>query len=273
LFFIIVGLSMLLPMIHVLAMSLSNAGAVEANEVFFWPVGFTSSIYKLIFSDAGLWKSMAVSIYLAVVGTLVSLLFTSTIAYSLSRPDMPGRKAVLMGIILTFVFSVPLIPHFLTVYYLGLVDSLWAIMLPTAVGAFGVIIMKTFFQGISTEIFDAGYIDGCSEYGIYTRICVPLSAPVFATMGLFHAVSYWNSYFSALIFIRDKHLFPLQVILRSLIVSNDFGSQFDSMAAQTYTPEALKAGIIIFATLPIILVYPFLQKYFVKGMMLGSLKE
>jgi ABC-type glycerol-3-phosphate transport system permease component len=185
---------------------------------------------------------------------------------------MPARKLILKGIVVTFIFGAPLIPYFLVIDFLGLTNTLWALMIPGAIGAFGVIIMKTFFQGISSEIFDAGNIDGCSEFGIYARLCVPLSLPVFATIGLFHAVGSWNSYFNALIFIRDRDLYPIQIVLRGLIVRED-SPEFSAMNQLHITPETMKAGIIIFATLPIILVYPFLQKYFVKGAHLGSLKE
>jgi ABC-type glycerol-3-phosphate transport system permease component len=271
--FILVGALMLAPMLHVLAISLSSDKYVVANQVYLWPKGFNIGVYKLIFAESNFWRAMGVSIYITVFGTLIHLFFTSTMAYALSRPYMPARKLILRLIIVTFIFSAPLIPYFMVVNALGLVNTLWALMIPGAIGAFGVIIMKTFFQGISSEIFDAGYVDGCTEFGIYARITVPLSAPVFATIGLFHAVGAWNAYFAALIFIRSKELYPLQILLRGLIVNENFGAEFDTVNAMTFTPETMKAGVIIFATIPIILVYPFLQKHFVKGAMLGSLKE
>jgi ABC-type glycerol-3-phosphate transport system permease component len=187
---------------------------------------------------------------------------------------MKGRRWVLRGIILTFIFSAPLIPNYLLIRALNMDNTLWVLMIPGALGAFNVIIMKTFFQGISTEMFEAAKIDGCSELGIFARIAIPLSAPVIATIALFHSVGQWNSYFTALIYIRDKDLMPLQVLLRNLIMED----QANQMASTTelslvLTPEMLKAGITLFATLPILIIYPFLQKYFVKGAMVGSLKE
>jgi putative aldouronate transport system permease protein len=271
--FVLVGALMLAPMLHVLAISLSSNEYVISNLVYLWPRGFNVEVYKMIFSESNLWRAMGISAYVTVVGTLINLFFTSTMAYALSRPYMPARKLILKGIIITFIFSAPLIPYFMIVNFLGMVDTLWSLVIPGAIGAFGVIIMKTFFQGISSEIFDAGYVDGCTEFGIFARLTVPLSTPVFATIGLFHAVGEWNAYFGALIFIRSKELYPIQIVLRSLIVSEDFGAEFDAVNAATFTPETMKAGIIIFATVPIIMVYPFLQKYFVKGAMLGSLKE
>ncbi|WP_127585817.1 carbohydrate ABC transporter permease [Paenibacillus koleovorans] len=271
-FFLVLGALMLAPMVHVLSISLSSTEFVDANKVFIWPRGFNTFIYEHIFSQQRLWRAMGVSVYITVVGTVIFLLFTSTMAYALSRPHMPVRKLIMRLIVISFIFNVPLIPYFLTVNFLGLTNTLWALMIPGAVGAFSVILMKTFFQGISSEIFDAGYIDGCSEFGIYWRIACPLSLPSFATMGLFHAVGTWNGYFAALIFIRDKDLYPIQIVLRGMIVSEN-SPDFKELLDMHITPETLKAGIIIFATLPIIIVYPFLQKYFVKGAQLGSLKE
>jgi ABC-type glycerol-3-phosphate transport system permease component len=271
--FIVVGCTMMAPMIHVLAISLSSYDYVNINKVYLWPRGFTLSAYKLIFGEAHMWRAMGVTVYITVMGTLFHLFFTSTMAYALSRPMMVGRKLILKGLIVTFIFSAPLIPRFLVVHYLGMVNTFWALIVPGAVGAFAVIIMKTFFQGISSEIFDAGHIDGCSEYGIFFRLTIPLSMPVFATMGLFHAVGEWNSYFDALIFIRDKTMFPLQIVLRSLVQGSEMTSQFDKVESDQFSLETLKSGVIIFATVPILLIYPFLQKYFVKGAMVGSLKE
>jgi len=270
------SLTMVAPLVHLAAVSLSSSAYVSSNRVYFWPKGFQLEVYATIFGMSSLWRSLGVTIYITVLGTLIALLFTTTLAYALSRPVMPGRKLVLKGIVVTFIFSAPMIPTFLVVNALGLVNTLWALMIPGALGAFNVIIMKTFFQGISSEMFDAAKIDGNSEFGIYARITIPLSTPVIATIALFHAVHQWNSYFSALIYIRNRNLMPLQVLLRNLIVGENVDPQTQSdmaEAALLATPEMMKAGIVLFATIPILVVYPFLQKYFVKGAMLGSLKE
>jgi ABC-type glycerol-3-phosphate transport system permease component len=194
-------------------------------------------------------------------------------AYGLSRPFAPGKRIILRLVLITFIFSAPLIPSYLVVSALGLENTLWVLMLPGALNAFAVIIMKTFFQGLSSELFDAAKIDGCSELGIFARIALPLSTAGIATLALFHSVGIWNSYFAALLYIRSKELYPLQILLRSLVVEEN--SSFRPVAGEVIvsTPEMMKAGIILFATLPILIVYPFLQKYFVKGAMLGSLKE
>lgn len=277
-FLVIASLTMIAPLIHLAAVSLSSPKFAEAKLVTFWPKGFQLDVYRTIIGMDNLWRSLGVTIYITVLGTLIALILTSSIAYALSRPQMPVRGLILKGIIVTFVFSIPLIPNYLVVKGLGMEDTLWALMVPGALGAFNIIIMKTFFQGLSTEVFDAAKIDGCSEFGIYGRIAIPLSKPVIATIGLFHAVTQWNSYFQALIFIRSKELYPLQILLRSLVVEDEgnLGQSGQSGSVDSIvqtTPEMMKAGIILFATIPILLVYPFLQKYFVKGATLGSLKE
>ncbi len=273
---IVVSLSMVAPLVHLIAVSLSGPKYVGAKLVYFWPKDWNVQVYKTIFATDSLWRALGVSVYITVFGTVIALILTSTIAYSLSRSRMPFRRLVLKGIIVTFVFSVPLIPSYLVVRSLQMDNTLWALMVPGALTAFNVIIMKTFFQGISSELFDAGKIDGCGEASIYLRIAIPLSMPVIATIALFHAVGQWNSYFSALIYIHTKSLLPIQVLLRNLVIEDNLGtfSQVGTVdLSRPATPEMLKAGIILFGTIPILLVYPFLQKYFVKGAMLGSLKE
>jgi ABC-type glycerol-3-phosphate transport system permease component len=208
------------------------------------------------------------------VGTLIALFLTATLAYSITRPMMKGRKWILKGIVVSFILSIPLIPFYMIVKNLGMLNTLWAIMIPGALSAFNVIIMKTFFQNISAELFDSAQMDGCSEYRMFYNIAIPLSLPSIATIGLFQAVQQWNSYFYPLIFLRDKSLYPIQVVLKGLVVDQGSTDMMNSTEMLLYTtPEQMKAGIIIFATLPILLVYPFIQKYFVKGAMLGSLKE
>lgn len=272
------ALSMIAPLVHLLAVSLSDPVYANAKLVTFWPKGTQFNTYREIFALEPLWRSFAVTIYLCVVGTLIFLALTTSMAYGLSRPKTPVRSWILKGMLITFVFTSPLIPNYMLIRSLGMENTLWALMVPGALGTFAVIIMKTFFQGISAELFDAAKIDGSSEYGIYAKLAVPLSMPVIATLSLFHIVGLWNSYFSAIIYIRDKDLFPLQVVLRNLIILGTVQSEVTSAGAAIdigtpATPEQLKAGIILVATLPILCVYPFLQKYFVKGSMLGSLKE
>jgi putative aldouronate transport system permease protein len=273
-FLIILSLTMIAPLIHLLAISLSSALYANAKLVYLWPKDFNVRTYAQIIGYEHLWRAMGVTIYITVMGTILCLVLSSSIAYAISRPNMVGRKYVTQGILVTFVFSAPLIPAYLVVRNLGLENKLWALIIPNALGAYYVLIMKTFFQGISSELYDAAKIDGCNEFGIYFRIVVPLSKAVMATIALFHAVGQWNSYFNALIFIRDKKLHPLQIVLRNLIIDDVFSEMMaGNIDLQTLSsPEQMRAAIIIFATIPILLVYPFLQKYFVKGAMLGSVK-
>ena len=276
LFLLAVSLTMVAPLIHLLAVSLSDEMYAQAQLVSFWPKGFQLDVYREIVSLPTIWRSMGVTIYITVVGTVLSLLLTSSIAYGLSRPQTPGRKWSIRAILVTFIFHVPLIPNYLLIRGIGLLDTLWALMIPPAVGAFGVLVMKTSFQGLSTELFDAAKIDGCNEFSVYWRIALPQSRPMLATLALFGAVGLWNSYFAAIIFINDPKLYPLQVLLRKLVVLDNGNLYIGQNVGDTSSyipPEMMKAGIILFATFPILLVYPFLQKYFVKGAMLGSLKE
>ncbi|WP_127584988.1 carbohydrate ABC transporter permease [Paenibacillus koleovorans] len=272
---LLLSVTMVLPMLHLAAVSLSSSVYAEAKLVYLWPKGFHLGVYNSLFGMETLWRAMGVSVYITVVGTLICLALTSTLAYALSRPQMRGRGWVLKGIIVTFIFHASLIPNFLVVKAVGLDNTLWALMIPGALGAFNVILMKTFFQNLSQELYDAAKIDGCSEYGNFARMALPLSLPVVATVALFHAVAMWNSYFSALIFIRKKNLMPIQVVLRNTVMNDQLSSLAGASTLESIsvTPEMMKAGIVLFATLPILIVYPFIQKYFVKGAMLGSLKE
>jgi ABC-type glycerol-3-phosphate transport system permease component len=188
---------------------------------------------------------------------------------------MPARSLILKLILLTMIFSISLIPYFLVVRQMNMLNSLWALMIPNALGAWGVFVSKTFMQGLPSELFEAARIDGCSEFGLFARIAIPTSLPLIAAISLFHAVGQWNSYFSAIIFIQDKSLYPLQMLVREIVLVGDINSNMDnySTVMNDTQPEQLKAALLLYAVLPIVAVYPFLQKYFVKGSMLGSLKE
>lgn len=272
-FFIFLNLIMIAPFVHVIALSLSSSEFTAIQQIYFWPKGFNFEVYSEIFAQENLWRAMGVSVYITVMGTAIMLFLTTSMGYSLSRSQMPARKLILKLILVTFIFASPLIPFYMVVRGIGLENTLWSLIIPTAVNAFYVIIMKSFFQGLSAELFDAAYMDGASEYGIYWRIALPLALPAIATLGLFHAVAQWNQYFHALIFIRDKELYPIQILLRNLIAQGQFAQEFEDWDVLTLPPEQMKAGVIMFATLPILLVYPFIQRFFVKGAMVGSLKE
>ncbi|MDF2659952.1 MAG: carbohydrate transporter permease [Paenibacillus sp.] len=275
-FFVGLCFTMISPMIHLLAVSLSDPRYANNKLVILWPKGFQTNIYESLLRMNDMWRAMGISVYITVMGTLLCLLLTSALAYALIRPAMPGRKLLLKLILVTFIFPVPLIPSYLIVKELGMINSLWALIIPGALGAYNVFIMKTFFQSVSAELVDAMKIDGSGEFGVYARLVLPLSAPVLATIALFHSVGTWNAYFGAMIYIRSKNLFPLQLKLKNMVATSMTDSGLDSIALDSgvlSSPETIKAAAILFTTLPILIVYPFLQKYFVKGAMLGSLKE
>lgn len=272
---VLASLTMLAPLIHLLALSLSSPMNASAKLVTFWPKGFQTDVYEKILGLKLLWRSMGVTVYITVLGTLITLFLGTTLSYALARPAMKGRRTILQGIVLTFIFTAPLIPSYLTVRTLGMENTLWALMIPGALSAFYIIIIKTFFQAISGELYDAGKIDGGSEWRIYYSIVMPLSKPVLATIAMFHAVGLWNSYFNAMLFIRAIGKKPLMLVLRSLVVDDDLNKMVNlkSSMEMALTPIQMKAGIILFSIVPILLVYPLLQKHFVKGAQLGSLKE
>ncbi|MCP1306077.1 carbohydrate ABC transporter permease [Paenibacillus tyrfis] len=272
----LLGLAMFLPFLGVLAQSFSSSEAVIAGKVLFWPVDFTWINYQYVFSDASIWRSFGITVYITVVGTLINLIATASLAYPVSRQEYVGRKFVVVMVLITMVFSAPLIPNFILMKSLGLTNTLWALLLPGAISAFNFFIMRSFFMQIPSEIIDSGRIDGCTELRMIWSIVMPLSKPVMASLGIFYAVGHWNTYMNALYYVNNPALRPLQVKLRQLIDSNEINidpsaSQFSSLAHMD--PEGIKMATIIIATLPIVLIYPFLQKHFVKGMMVGSVKS
>ncbi|CAG7604616.1 L-arabinose transport system permease protein AraQ [Paenibacillus solanacearum] len=276
LFLTALALAMFLPFLNVLAQSFSSSEAVVSGKVLFLPVDFTWINYQYVFSDAAMWRSLGITVYITIVGTLINLAATASLAYPVSRQEYVGRQWVVMLVLITMVFSAPLIPNFILMKELHLTNSLWALLIPGAISAFNFFVMRSFFMQIPSEIIDSGRIDGCSEMRMLWSIVLPLSKPVMASLGIFYAVNHWNTYMSALYYINKPSLWPLQVKLRQLIVSDEINidpsaSQFSGLAHMD--PEGIKMATIIIATIPIILVYPFLQRHFVKGMMVGSVKS
>ncbi|WP_456271201.1 carbohydrate ABC transporter permease [Bacillus sp. AK031] len=275
LFLALLGLSMLLPLISVIAKSFSSSEAISKGEVYFWPIEFTLINYEYVFHDASIWRAFFISVLITVGGTLINLLATTSLAYPLSRPEYKGKKVILFLVLFTMIFSAPLIPSYLVVKSFGMIDTLWALVIPGMISAFNFFVMRSFFQNIPSTLIDAARIDGLGELGILFRIVLPLSKPVLATIGIFYGVSHWNNYQSALYFLNDPKLYPLQVKLRQMIVNDEMSveanSVFSSMALNS--PEGIQMATVVVATLPILLLYPFLQKHFVKGSMIGSIKE
>lgn len=217
-------------------------------------------------------RSLGVSVYITVIGTFINLLFTSLMAYPLSRRYLRGRQPILLGVLFTMLFSGGMIPTYFVVKSLHLTDTLWSLMLPTAISAFNLIVLKNFFQAIPDELEDAAKIDGCNDVSVLFRIVLPLSMPAMATFSLFYAVAHWNSFFSAVIYINDSEKWPVQVWLREIVILAQSRIGDTSIEETEIQPLTIRMAVIVFSTIPIMLVYPFLQKHFAKGVMLGSVK-
>lgn len=272
-FLTLIGCLMVFPLLHVLAKSFSSSTAINAGLVKLLPVDWTLVNYKVILSDTSIWRAFLVSVIITVFGTALNLIMTASLAYPLSRQEYSFRKLVLVFILITMIFHAPLIPNYLVIKNLNLLNTLWALVLPTAVSAYNLFIMRSFFVALPNELVDSARIDGAGELRTMWSVILPLSKPVMATMGLFYAVSHWNSYSTALYFITDRALYPLQLRLREIVLSNDLGQAGSLLeGVNEISPAGVQMAVIIVSVLPIVLVYPFLQKYFIKGMLIGSIK-
>ncbi|MCS7461058.1 carbohydrate ABC transporter permease [Paenibacillus doosanensis] len=274
-FLTLLGLTMVLPLLHVIAQSFSNSIAINKGLVYFWPVSFTTANYSSILNDPTIWIAFRNSVIITVGGTLINLIATASLAYPLSRQEYIGRKIILIMVLITLIFHAPLIPNYLLLKNIKMLDTLWVLMIPTAISAYNLFVMRSFFMNLPNELFDSARIDGCGEMGMLWRIVLPLSKPAMATMGIMYAVSNWNTYSAAIYYINTRSLIPLQVRLREMIITDQFGASDSSAldSAIDLSPEGLKMAVIVVATIPIMLVYPFLQKHFIKGMLVGSIKS
>lgn len=273
LFVLFVVIITLYPFIYILAASLSDPFAVVRGDVVVFPKGFTIEAYKAVFKSNEIWYSYKNTVWYVVVGTAVNVFLTMIMAYPLSRRTFSGRKIINLFVAFTMFFSAPLVPTFLVVKNAGLINSMWSLVIPTAIDAYYLIIMRSFFQEIPESVLEAARIDGCNDLQILFRIVIHLSGPVIAVMVLFYAVFHWNSYFSALLYLNDDKKYPLQMILRKILI----GMDANKMAGGAYDRKdmvtmSVRFATIIVSTVPIICIYPFLQKYFVKGVMIGSVK-
>lgn len=267
------------PLIYVMSASISDPNKVMIGEMWLYPVGITFEGYKKVFENADIWIGYRNTIFYTVSGTLLSLGITLPCAYALACNTLPGKKIFSMIFLFTMFFSGGLIPLYLLLRDMHLTDTIWAVLLPPAASMWNIVITRTFFQStIPITLEEAAEIDGCNVFQRFFQIILPLSAPIIAVMALFYGVGRWNSYFNEMIFLNDRALFPLQVFLRELLVVTQMNSTSVSsdmaitMAEQTKLASIIKYAIMVVSTLPIIIVYPFLQKYFVKGVMLGSVK-
>lgn len=274
-FVIILSLACLLPLIHILAKSLSTDAYVIANKVTLWPKGFTWEAYNRVFADASILRSLYVSIFVTVVFTVIGMIITILGAYPLSRRQLKGRGFLTFMFLFTLYFSGGIIPEYMLVNSIGLLDTVWSIILPPAFSAFNFLIMRSaIYSSIPVSLEESARIDGAGHFTVLLNIVLPLSKPIIATLSLFYAVGRWNTYMDALFYIKQNvDIRPLQLKLYYLIVQSSESFQLEATVVQLTNPDVLKSACVIFATAPIIIVYPFVQKYFVNGVMLGAVKE
>lgn len=272
-FFMIV----LYPCIYVVSASFSSGSAVEAGRVILWPVDFSLEGYKAVFHTPSVWLGFRNSLFYTAVGTLINILVTMMAAYSLARPDLPGRNGIMLFFTFTMFFSGGMITGYMLVRSLHILNTIWAMLIPGALGVYNLIIARTFIQSnIPTELLEAAQMDGCSDIRFFASIVLPLSKAVIAVLVLFYGVSHWNSYFNAMIYLNDKELYPLTIYLKEILMASqidpstvadpELQNQIARMAA------VIKYALIVVSMIPILILYPFIQKYFVKGVMIGSVK-
>lgn len=270
----IFSLFCVLPMIHIFAMSFSGNRAIMSGEVFLWPVDWSFHSYTAVFGDMSMIRPLVLTVILVCVYTAIALAMTVMAAYALSRRQFRGKHIMFGLIVATMFFNPGIIPNYLLVKELGLIDSLWSLILPVMISAFHLIIMKTSFAQIPEELEDSAWMDGCGHFRFLLTIVLPLQLPILATIGLYSAVNRWNTFQDALFYINDKNLYPLQLKLYQMIINsqvNDATAQ-EGFSASTPIPQGIQSASIMFATVPILLVYPWLQKYFISGMLQGAVK-
>ncbi|MDF2926449.1 MAG: transporter permease [Paenibacillaceae bacterium] len=271
----IICLSVILPFLYIIAVSFSPPTDSMAGNFFIWPKNWTLAAYEYLMQTKTFLSSIKNSVYITALGTCVNLIVSLTLAYSLSKKHIPGRRALLLFIFFTMLFHGGMIPSYLVVKNLGLIDSMWAIVLPAASSAFNIMVIRSFFQSLPESLDEAARIDGAGEFRILFSIVLPLSKPIIATFTLFFMVQYWNEFFSAVIYLNDTTKWPIQPLLRQMVAigaSISADAALDAQLSVNLGPNVQNAAILL-AMLPIVIVYPFLQKYFAKGAMLGSIKE
>lgn len=267
----------LYPLIYVVSASFSSSSAVLSGKVWLWPVEPTLEGYRAVFKNTMVAKGFLNTLLYTLAGTSINLLLTVMAAYPLSRKDFRGRNVFMLLFVFTMLFNGGLIPTYLLVKDLGMIDTVWAMLIPGALSVWNVIIMRTYFQTtIPQELLEASQLDGCTDFRFLWRIVLPLSGPILAVIALFYAVGHWNQYFNAMIYLKSANLYPLQLVLRDILVQNEVNIEMlgdaKTAAARQGLRELLKYSLIVVTSVPLLIVYPFLQKFFVKGVMIGSLK-
>lgn len=273
LFLLLLAISMLLPFLYIFSVSFTTFDEFLKSEILLWPKVWVTDAYTYILNSKPFVRAMGMTVYLTGVGTIVNLLFTASMAYALSR-RIYGQRLMMFMVLFTMLFSAGMIPTYLMVKATGLLDSIWALILPAAIGPFSLIVVRQFFLNIPSELNEAAVMDGANEFRIFWQIVLPLSKPVLAAFGLFYAVGHWNTYFGGILYLNDPRQWPIQVILRQIVIQSDANAlgTAQMMLDNPPPPETIQMAAILVATLPILIVYPFLQKHFAKGVMVGSIK-
>ena len=276
-FFNTVGILILIveayPLIYVLSASFSSSDAISLGKVYLWPVEFSMEGYKMLVQNSQILNGFKNSIIYMGLGVLLNMSLTMLLAFPLSRKELPGRNLITVFVAVTMYVSGGLIPTFLLVSKLELVDTLWGLILPTAISTTNMIIMRTYFNStIPEELREAAFLDGCSYTKYFLRIVIPLSAPILAVIALYYAVDSWNTYFNALIYLRSTEKANLQLVLRDILLANQVSSGDGSYAENSKLGVTIKYAVIVVSCVPMLIVYPFVQRYFTKGVMIGSIK-
>lgn len=268
---LLVAFITLFPVLNILAKSFSDIKSLTQNSVVLWPQGFNIDTYKTIMKDYEFWGGYKNTVIYTVLGTIINLFMTTIFAYALSVPRLKGKKILMAFVVFTMFFNGGMIPNYMVVYKTGLINTIWSVIVPGSINTFNLIVMRTFFDGIPKELEEAASIDGMNTYGILLRIILPVSKPIIATMVLFYAVAMWNSWFAAFLYIDQKSLQPVTLYLRNLIAGSmsAVGQDADSTSSISVNIQYVT---IVLTSLPILCIYPFLQKYFVNGVMIGSVK-
>jgi putative aldouronate transport system permease protein len=270
-------ITILYPLVYIVSASFSSSTAVISGRVWLYPVEPTLAGYEAVFKHRLIMSSFLNSVFYTVVGTTINVLFTLIAAYPLSRKDFMPRNSIMALFVFTMMFSGGLIPSYLVVKELGMIDTRWSLIIPGALGVMNMIIARTYFQTtIPDELLEAAQMDGCSDFTFVRKIVLPLSGPIIAVISLFYAVGHWNQYFNALLYLKHQELYPIQLVLRDILVQNEVDASMITdvadQAARDGLRELLKFSLIVVSTLPVLIIYPFIQRHFVKGMMIGSLK-
>lgn len=273
LFLILFGFITLYPMWYILVVSLSSAQYINLGKVSFWPRGFNIDAYKIVFLNDKIWRAYFNTVLYTTVGTFINVIMTALCAYPLSRDDLFGCKSITIFFFLTMFVSGGMIPLYLVIMKLHLLNSMWAIVLPPAISTYNMIVMRASFKAIPMSLTESAYLDGANDIRILYQIILPLSKPILATMTLFYAVAHWNSFFPPMLYLNEQAKYPVQVLMRDIVIAGDMTSDSGDISTNiNILATNYKYAVIVISIIPILLVYPYLQKHFTKGLMVGAVK-